>query len=144
MRSSAGRRPNDGRHSQFHMHRGLDGSDMPSSSPVGRLSSHLLVADSCMHDRSSESGRPGRDCADPTLRLFVHPGLLPDVGLDGDVLLQRYAQVPDDFRAKVTLFGVQPGLSMLDQRLCLDKLGIWGFGVGVLCRKGSKVLIRLP
>ena len=68
----------------------------------------------------------------------MHPGLLPDVGLDGDVLLQRYAQVPDDFRAKVTLFGVQPGLSMLDQRLCLDKLGIWGFGVVCCAGKGSQ------
>ena len=143
-RSSAGRRPNDGRHSQVHMHRDLGESDVPSSNPVSRLSSHPLVAGSCMHGRSSESGWQERDCADPTLRFPVHPSLLPDVGLDGDDLLQRYAQVPGEFTARVTIFGVQPSLSTLDLRLCFDDLGIWGFGVGVLCRNGSKVHIRLP
>ena len=97
-----------------------------------------------MHGWSSESGWQERDCADPTLRFPVHPSLLPDVGLDGNELLQRYAQVPGEFTAGVTIFGVQPSLSSLDLRLCFDDLGIWGFGVGVLCRNGSRVHLRLP
>ena len=97
-----------------------------------------------MHGRSSERGWQGKNCADPALRFPVHSSLLPDVGLDGDELLQQYAQVPGEFRARVTVSGVQPSLSMLDLRLCFDDLGIWGFGVGVLCRNGSKLHIRLP
>ena len=72
----------------------------------------------------------------------MHPNLLPDVGVDGDELLQQHAQVPEDFRARVTVFAVQPSLSMPDLRLCFDDLGIWGFGVGVLCRNGSKIHIH--
>ena len=61
----------------------------------------------------------------------MHPSLLPDVGVDGEELLEQYAEVPADFRARVTVFGVQRSLSMLDLRLCFDDLGMWGFGVGV-------------
>ena len=97
-----------------------------------------------MQGWSSEGGCQGRDCADPTLRSPVHPSLLPDVGIDGDELLQLYGEVPVDFRARVTVFGVQPSLSMLELRLCFDDLGIAGFGVGVLCRNGSRLHIHLP
>ena len=51
--------------------------------------------------------------------------------------------MPADFRARVTVFGVQRSLTMLDSRLWLDDLGMWGLGVGVLCRNGSKVHIYL-
>ena len=83
MRSSAGRRPTDGRHPQVYMHRGLGEPDVPSSNPVSRLSSHPLEAGSCMHGRCSESGRQERDCADPTLRFPVHCSILPNVAMMG-------------------------------------------------------------
>ena len=71
----------------------------------------------------------------------MHPigslaSLLPDTGVDGDELLQLYAQVPEDLRVRVTIFGVQSSLSMLDLRPCFDDLGICGFGVSVLCKNG--------
>ena len=46
----------------------------------------------------------------------------------------------------MTVFGMQPSLSMLELRLCFDDLGIAGFGVGVLCRNahpGSRLHIHL-
>lgn len=142
LRPGAGRRPNDGRASSVEMHRGLGEPDAPSPNPCQSHSSHLLVAGPCTQGRSSASGWQGT-CANPALRSPVHPSLLPDVGVDGDELLEQYAEVPADFRARVTVFGVQRSLSMLDLRLCFDDLGIWGFGVGMLCRNGSKLHIHL-
>ena len=143
LRPGAGRRPNDGCASSVEMDSGLSESDALSPNPCQSHSSRLLVAGPCMQGRSSGSDCQGRDCADPTLRFPVHPSLVPDVGVDGDALLQQYAEVPEDIRARVTSFGVQPSLSMLDLRLCFDDLGVWGFGVGVLCRNGTRIHVHL-
>ena len=89
LRSGAGRRPNDGRASSVEMHSGLGVSDVPSPNPCQSHSSRL-VAGPCMQGWSSESGCQGRDCADSTLGSPVHPSLWPDVGVDGDELLQVY------------------------------------------------------
>ena len=96
MRPGAGQRPNDRRASSVEMDSGLSGPDVLSPNPCQSHSSRLLVAGHCMQGRSSGSGCQGRDCVDPTLRFPVHTSLLPDVGVDGDKLLQQYAQVPED------------------------------------------------
>ena len=139
-RSSAGRRPNDGRIFSVS-HSCLSGSDTSSSHLGGPHSSCPLVAAS---SRSSSSGPSRRDGADHTLMYSVHPHLLCDLRLSQSDLRGRYAAFGDTFRVHVTVFGVQQSLDFVQVRLCLSDIGLAGFGSGEMRRKKTSVHIALP
>jgi hypothetical protein len=142
-RSSAGLVPNDGRFSASLRHRQDGFHDVLSLNPRSVTNSRLLVANSGLQDRSSESGW-GRDCADTRPCCAVPPYLLSDLRLSTAELQERYSTLGDTFRVQVTVFGVQQSLDVLQIRLCLADLGLAGFGAGVLRRKKTTVHLSLP
>ena len=123
-RSSAGRRPNDGRIFSA-LHSCLSGSDASSLNLGGPHSSCPLVAAS---RRSSLSGPSRRDPADHTLLFSVHPHLLCDLRLSVSDLHGRYAAFGGSFRVQVTVpkhvFGVH-GVWTLLRFVCASVTLAW-------------------
>ncbi len=139
QRSSAGRRPNDGRIFS-RLHSCLSGSDVSSLNLSGPHTSCPLVAAS---SRSSSSGPLRRDVADPTLLCSVHPHLLCDLRLSPRDLQVRYAAFGESFRVHVTVFGVQQSLDFVQIRLCLSDIGLAGFRSGEMRKKKTSGQIAM-